>query len=1127
MNPLKQTLLSFMEHKRQFLFSLIGFCFLFLPILSSAQYTKLLDFGSTSKGTNPYSAPISDGTFLYGMTTSGGANNLGTIYKIKTDGTGFSKLLDFDGNNGSNPYGSLYSDGTFLYGTTYSGGTNSQGTIFKLKTDGSGYTKLFDFAYATTGGFPYGSLISDGTFLYGTTSQGGSKTYGTVFKIKTDGSGFLKLLEFDGTTNGGLPYGSLYSDGTFLYGTTSGQYLSFGTIFKVQTDGTNASTIYQFTGSNTHPFGGLVSDGTFLYGMTNGISSGFSEYGTMFKIMPDGTNFSVIVNFNNNSPGATPKGSLTYDGTYLYGTTTDYGANSRGTIFKVKTDGSGLTKLLDNNIGTNGSAPEGTLLLSGGVLYGVKSGFGAGVAPFLPGTIFKINTDGSNYTKLFFFDTEGNSPNGSLYSDGTFLYGMTNQGGIYNYGTIFKVKTDGTSFQRLYDFDLTNGRLPFGSLVSDGTFLYGMTNQGGTNDGGVVFKIKKDGTNFSKLLDFDITNTGGYPRASLYSDGTFLYGMTNNGGVNSAGTIFKIKPDGSSYAKLLDFDNATTGGYPYGSLLSDGVFLYGTTTSGGANGNGTIFKIKPDGSSFTNILDLEYTSSGNYPAGDLAYDGTFLFALSSGGGSNDSGTIIKIKPDGTGFAKLFDFNDYTGSTPYGSLILNGAYFYGMCQNGGSNGLGTTFRIKPDGTGFQKMLDLADGSHPQGSLISDGTFLYGMTAGGGINGLGTLFKTTLTPFISISNFSPQDAVEGTYITINGIGFNPTFANNVVTFNGTSAVVVSGTDSTLVAIVPVGATTGPISVTSGSTGTSAFDFIIDTDAVMVDVTVQNCNVNFLPPTYDYIRSRNYMATETFIPVNPTDKVKISFSSINMQGDALYVYDGPTSSSPLLATLDNTNSPVDIIATGVGGELTFVYQWGDGTTDWQATITCVSASGAPVITTQSLATQIGGKITLDLKPLITTPSLDLASLQVVTPPSSGATASIDANGILTIDYNGKLFAGTEQVTIQACDANGQCSQQTFNIEVVGDIVVYNGVSPNGANPKLVIQYIDVLPDTKANNVYIFDRWENLVWHGNNYNNDSVVFTGSSDGGSSLPSGVYFYKIDFVSGRKSKTGFIALRRQ
>ena len=195
-----------------------------LPVSTFAQFTKLLDFGNTTNGTSPCSALISDGTFLFGMTVDGGVNGLGTIYKIKPDGTGFTKLLDFDGSNGSNPYGSLLFDGTFLYGMASGGGTDGHGTIFKLMPDGTGFVKLFDFVYAASGAFPFGSLITDGTFLYGMTSQGGSAFQGTLFKIRPDGTGYVKLLEFDGTNNGAAPYGSLFSDGTFLYGMTSGGF---------------------------------------------------------------------------------------------------------------------------------------------------------------------------------------------------------------------------------------------------------------------------------------------------------------------------------------------------------------------------------------------------------------------------------------------------------------------------------------------------------------------------------------------------------------------------------------------------------------------------------------------------------------------------------------------------------------------------------------------------------------------------------------------------------------------------------------------------------------------------------------------------------------------------------------
>ncbi len=124
----------------------------FVTLGSFAQYSKLLDFGNKTDGYFPNSSLISDGTFLYGMTSGGGSNDLGTIYKIKPDGTGFAKLLDFDGTTtGSNPYGSLISDGIFLYGMAARGGLNGQGIIFKIKPDGTGFIDLLDFNYVATG----------------------------------------------------------------------------------------------------------------------------------------------------------------------------------------------------------------------------------------------------------------------------------------------------------------------------------------------------------------------------------------------------------------------------------------------------------------------------------------------------------------------------------------------------------------------------------------------------------------------------------------------------------------------------------------------------------------------------------------------------------------------------------------------------------------------------------------------------------------------------------------------------------------------------------------------------------------------------------------------------------------
>ena len=349
------------------------------------------------------------------------------------------------------------------------------------------------------------------------------------------------------------------------------------------------SKLLDFAGANgDYTDGSLISDGTFLYGMTN--QGGTNDLGVVFKIKPDGTGYEKLLNFAGAANGSYPESSLISDGTFLYGTTYFGGTNGRGVIFKIKPDGTGYAKLLD----------------------------------------FAGTANGSN-------------PYGSLIYDGTFLYGMTWFGGTNDLGVVFKIKPDGTGYVKLLDFAGANGSYTDGSLISDGTFLYGMAYQGGTNDLGVVFKIKPDGTGYEKLLDFAGAANGSYPTGSLISDGTFLYGMTPEGGTNDMGVVFKIKPDGTGYVKLLDFAGMANGSYPEGSLISDGTFLYGMTGGGGTNDMGVIFKIKPDGTGYANLLDFAGAANGSYPTGSLISDGTFLYGMTGGGGTNDMGVVFKLE----------------------------------------------------------------------------------------------------------------------------------------------------------------------------------------------------------------------------------------------------------------------------------------------------------------------------------------------------------------------------------------------------------------------------------------------------------------------------------------------------
>ena len=357
-----------------------------------------------------------------------------------------------------------------------------------------------------------------------------------------------------------------------------------------------------------------------------------------------------------------------------------------------------VTALLDFNQ-TDGEAPYGSLYYDGTFLYGMTTLGGANDS----GVIFRIKPNGTGDTVLYDFNRNGYEPHGSLISDGTFFYGITTLGGINNEGTIFKIKPNGTGYVKLLDFNGANGKYPNGSLISDGTFLYGMTPQGGANDSGVIFKIKPDGTGYLKLLDCTLLK-GSSPMSDLYYDGTFLYGMAQGGtGVLGPGVIFRIKPNGTGDTVLLNF-NYTNGAGTNGSLISDGTFLYGMTTGGGVTTTGNIFKIKPNGTGYTDLHDFYDTiPEGNYPYGSLYYDGTFLYGMTSIGGTLDYGIIFKIKPNGTGYSILYSFDGISGANPYGSLISDGTFLYGLAYGNGTNAKwGSIFKINPTALGISEV-----------------------------------------------------------------------------------------------------------------------------------------------------------------------------------------------------------------------------------------------------------------------------------------------------------------------------------------------------------------------------------------------------------------------------------------
>ena len=598
----------------------------------------------------------------------------------------------------------------------------------------------------------YGRPVSDGTWLYGATRDGGQYNAGVVFRQRLDGSDFELLHSFTGSgTDGQWAFGSLTLDGDVLYGMTyNGGASRVGTVFRINTDGSGFGLIHSFRASfddGMRPLGSLTQDGDVLYGMTQ--SGGAHGRGIVFKVDTDGSDFAVIHSFAGDSTdGGSPWGSLTLDGGVLFGMTGDYGPLDCGTIFRVDTDGSNYVQL--HAFGGNGTGawPHGSLTLDGGVLYGMSRAGGSSHQ----GTIFRIGVDGAGFALLHSFaggSADGGGPTGSLTLNDGALFGMTQSGGALGTGTVFQIDVDGSDFALLHNFGdaTTDGKSPAGSLTLDGGVLYGMTYRGGTSDMGTVFRLDQTGSKFELLHSFAGSSPDSRaPYGSLALGGGVLYGMTSSGGASDRGTIYRVDVDGSDFALLHTFSDAITdGGEPLGAPTADGDVLYGMTSIGGTAGYGTVFRIATDGSDFELLHSFAGSPDGRMPYGSLTLGDGVLYGMTSDGGYG-AGTVFRVATDGSSYAVLHMFGQSStdGLTPYGSLILSGGVLYGMTSSGGTAwDEGTVFKINTDGSDFELLHSFtrssSDGGRPSGSLTLDGSVLYGMTRYGGSGEAGVVFR----------------------------------------------------------------------------------------------------------------------------------------------------------------------------------------------------------------------------------------------------------------------------------------------------------------------------------------------------------------------------------------------------
>jgi trimeric autotransporter adhesin len=332
----------------------------------------------------------------------------------------------------------------------------------------------------------------------------------------------------------------------------------------------------------------VTADGSVLFGTTT--KGGADGFGVVYSVNQDGSDYQILHTFTSaTNDGALPQGKLILVGSTLYGATASGGANSEGTIFSIDTNGNNYQLL--HSFGGNfdvGGQPEAGLTLSGTTLYGTSQGGES------EGTVFSINLDGSNYHTIVQFGAGGNSgfwPTAPVIVDGSKIFGTTLVGGDHDDGTIFSVNSNGSDFQQLYSFNFfAGGESPDLTLV--GSTLYGTTTSNLNSENGTIFSIQTDGTDFQTLHTFGLAAGDGFtPVNQLMMIGSKLYGSTSNGGISNNGTVFSINPDGTGYQVLYSQPQTIGGLSTPSGLTMDGLSLVGVAQSGGQFNDGGIFSL--------------------------------------------------------------------------------------------------------------------------------------------------------------------------------------------------------------------------------------------------------------------------------------------------------------------------------------------------------------------------------------------------------------------------------------------------------------------------------------------------------------------------------------------------------
>ncbi len=348
--------------------------------------------------------------------------------------------------------------------------------------------------------------------------------------------------------------------------------------------------------------------------------------------------------------------------------------------------------------GPHGAAPVGAILYRHGDIFGVTSS--GGLQDQYSGVIYKFNVATQKETTIYQFQDadDGHVPEVGLVNHHGIFYGATAYG-VSACGAIYAVDPLGDKFSVVYSFPPCNDGVtssPYG-LTEGGGLLYGVGRTGGANAAGTIFSVDPVTSKETELYSFSGVNgnpDGLYPEGSpLYFKGK-LYGTTELGGASHSGTIFSFDLSTNTEKVLYSFAGGNNGSFPTGYQVYYQGSLYGVASCTQSQSKGFVYRYDIAAGTESVFHQFAGKTEGMAPAAGLTLLDGVLYGTTTSGGTGGGGTIFSLNIMTGSFKVLHSFSGSEGSNALTPLLYHQGSFFGTTAAGGQFGQGTIFSIMP-------------------------------------------------------------------------------------------------------------------------------------------------------------------------------------------------------------------------------------------------------------------------------------------------------------------------------------------------------------------------------------------------------------------------------------------------